>query len=67
MTIYSRRPRCGPSTPTTGAAVSLDNMPRNVALGPTTLRIDSYEWGVTYAGMLRATDVSQATCASALT
>jgi rhamnogalacturonyl hydrolase YesR len=31
-------------------------MPMNVALGPTTLRIDSYEWGVTYAGMLQATD-----------
>ncbi len=39
----------------TGAAVSLSNMPRNVALGRTTLRIDSYEWGVTYAGMLQAT------------
>ncbi len=45
-----------PVNATTGAAVSLDNMPKNVALGPTTLRIDSYEWGVTYAGMLQATD-----------
>ena len=45
-----------PVDATTGAAVSLDNMPKNVALGPTTLRIDSYEWGVTYAGMLQATD-----------
>src|SRR5262245_40691596 len=42
----------------TGAAVSLNNMPRNVALGRTTLRIDSYEWGVTYSGMLRATQVT---------
>ncbi len=45
-----------PVDATTGTAVSLDNMPRNVALGPTTLRIDSYEWGVTYAGMFQATD-----------
>ena len=45
-----------PVDATTGAAVSLDNMPKNVALGPTTLHIDSYEWGVTYAGMLQATD-----------
>jgi rhamnogalacturonyl hydrolase YesR len=44
-----------PVDATTGAAVSLNNMPRNVALGPTTLRVDSYEWGVTYAGMLQAT------------
>jgi len=44
-----------PVDATTGEAVSLDNMPQNVALGPTTLRIDSYEWGVTYAGMLQAT------------
>jgi unsaturated rhamnogalacturonyl hydrolase len=39
----------------TGAAVSLNNMPRHVALARTTFRIDSYEWGVTYAGMLQAT------------
>ena len=44
-----------PVDATTGAAVSLDSMPRNVALARTTLRIDSYEWGVTYAGMLLAT------------
>ena len=44
-----------PVDATTGAKVSLDNMPKNVALGQTTLRIDSYEWGVTYAGMLQAT------------
>ena len=45
-----------PVDATTGAAVSLDNMPKNVALGPTTLHIDGYEWGVTYAGMFQATD-----------
>ena len=39
----------------TGAAVSLDNMPRNVALARTAMRIDTYESGVTYAGMLHAT------------
>ena len=44
-----------PVDATTGEAVSLDNMPQNVALGPTTLHIDGYEWGVTYAGMLQAT------------
>ncbi len=42
----------------TGAAISLNSMPRNVALARTTLRIDSYEWGVTYAGMLQATSVT---------
>jgi rhamnogalacturonyl hydrolase YesR len=42
----------------TGAAVSLDNMPRNVALARTTMPIATYEWGVTYAGMLRATSVT---------
>ena len=42
----------------TGAAVSLGNMPRNVALGRTDMRITTYEWGVTYAGMLRATSVT---------
>jgi unsaturated rhamnogalacturonyl hydrolase len=45
-----------PANGDTGEPVSLNNMPRNVALGQTTLRIDSYEWGVTYAGMLQATD-----------
>ncbi len=40
----------------TGAAVSLDNMPRNVALGRTTMRITTYESGVTYAGLLLAND-----------
>ena len=44
-----------PVDATTGAAVSLDSMPQNVALARTTFRIDGYEWGVTYAGMLLAT------------
>src|SRR5690349_13083439 len=44
-----------PANGDTGEPVSLDNMPQNVALGQTTFRIDSYEWGVTYAGMLQAT------------
>ena len=35
----------------TGAAVTLDNMPRNVALARTTLRTNTYESGVVYAGM----------------
>jgi len=39
----------------TGAAVSLANMPMNVALDRTTLRINTYESGVTYAGLLLAT------------
>ena len=38
----------------TGAAVSLDNLPRNVALDRTLLRINTYESGVTYAGLLLA-------------
>ena len=38
----------------TGAAISLDNMPRNVALAKTTLPIVTYESGVMYSGMLRA-------------
>jgi rhamnogalacturonyl hydrolase YesR len=42
----------------TGAAVSLDNMPRNVAFGRTDIRITTYEAGVIYAGMLRATTVT---------
>lgn len=43
----------------TGAAVSLDNMPRNVALGSTSMRLDTYESGVTYSGMLRATEATR--------
>jgi len=42
----------------TGAAVSLNSMPKNVALGRTTMHIETYEWGVTYAGMLFATQVT---------
>jgi unsaturated rhamnogalacturonyl hydrolase len=42
----------------TGAAVSLDNMPKNVALARTDMHIDTYEWGVTYSGMLRATQAT---------
>jgi unsaturated rhamnogalacturonyl hydrolase len=43
-----------PINGSTGAAVSLDSMPRNVALGSTTLPLITYESGVTYQGMLRA-------------
>jgi unsaturated rhamnogalacturonyl hydrolase len=42
----------------TGAAVTLDTMPKNVALAKTVMHIDTYEWGVTYSGMLRATEVT---------
>ena len=42
----------------TGAAVSLNNMPKNVALGHTDMQIATYEWGVTYAGMMRATQIT---------
>jgi rhamnogalacturonyl hydrolase YesR len=38
----------------TGAAVSLNNMPQNVALARTTMTIQTYESGVMYSGMLRA-------------
>jgi len=38
----------------TGAAVSLIDMPMNVALARTPLRINTYESGVTYAGLLLA-------------
>ena len=43
-----------PVDASTGAAVSLDSMPRNVGLGPTTLSLIQYEAGVTYHGMWRA-------------
>jgi rhamnogalacturonyl hydrolase YesR len=33
-------------------------MPGNVALARTDMRIDTYEWGVTYAGMLRAAEMT---------
>ncbi|HWH47956.1 MAG TPA: glycoside hydrolase family 88 protein [Burkholderiales bacterium] len=39
----------------TGEAISLDNMPQNVALAPTTIQLMTYEWGMAYQGMLRAT------------
>jgi rhamnogalacturonyl hydrolase YesR len=39
----------------TGAAVSLLDMPRNVALEGTAVRINTYESGLTYAGLLLAT------------
>jgi rhamnogalacturonyl hydrolase YesR len=39
----------------TGAAVSLLDMPRNVALERTAVRINTYESGLTYAGLLLAT------------
>lgn len=42
----------------TGAAVSLDDMPDNVALAGTPMRIDTYEWGVAYGGMLRAAEIT---------
>jgi unsaturated rhamnogalacturonyl hydrolase len=38
----------------TGAPASLGSMPQNVAFARTTIPIVSYEWGVTYTGMLRA-------------
>ena len=42
----------------TGAAVTLDTMPQNVALASTVMHINTYEWGVTYAGMLQATQIT---------
>ncbi len=42
----------------TGAAASLDALPDNVALARTDMHIDTYEWGVTYTGMLRATEAT---------
>jgi unsaturated rhamnogalacturonyl hydrolase len=38
----------------TGAAATLDNMPRNVALARTPVRVNTYESGVTYSGLLLA-------------
>ena len=54
LTVTPLRPVNGD----TGAAVSLDNMPKNVALASTVMHINRYESGVTYAGMLRATQVT---------
>jgi unsaturated rhamnogalacturonyl hydrolase len=42
----------------TGAAVALDKLPAHVALARTDLLIATYEWGVTYAGMLRAAEIT---------
>lgn len=42
----------------TGAPVTLDTLPRNVALAPTDMKLTTYEWGVTYNGMLLATQVT---------
>lgn len=42
----------------TGEAVSLDKLPEHVALARTDLLIATYEWGVTYAGMLRTAEVT---------
>ena len=54
LTVTPLRPVNGD----TGAAVSLENMPKNVALASTVMYINRYESGVTYAGMLRATQVT---------
>ena len=35
----------------------LDKLPAHISLARTDLQIQSYEWGVTYAGMLRAAEV----------
>lgn len=37
---------------TGGAVPDLDQLPANVALARTDLQINTYEWGVTYAGMM---------------
>ncbi len=42
----------------TGAPASLDKLPKHAALARTDLLIVTYEWGVTYAGMLRASEVT---------
>jgi unsaturated rhamnogalacturonyl hydrolase len=42
----------------TGQAATLDRLPENVALARTDFLILTYEWGVTYAGMLRAAEVT---------
>ena len=42
----------------TGAAATLDKLPAHVALARTDLLIATYEWGVTYAGMLRAAEIT---------
>lgn len=42
----------------TGEAASLDKLPEHVALARTDFLIATYEWGVTYAGMLRAAEIT---------
>lgn len=42
----------------TGAPASMDKLPEHAALARTDLLIVTYEWGVTYAGMLRASEVT---------
>jgi rhamnogalacturonyl hydrolase YesR len=42
----------------TGEAASLDKLPDRVALARTDLLIATYEWGVTYAGLLRVAEVT---------
>ncbi len=42
----------------TGEAAALDKLPEHVALARTDFLIATYEWGVTYAGMLRAAEVT---------
>lgn len=44
--------------PESGNAVDPANLPKQVAFARTDLLIASYEWGVTYAGMLRTAEVS---------
>jgi unsaturated rhamnogalacturonyl hydrolase len=41
-----------------GAAADLARLPQNVALARTDFQILTYEWGVTYAGMLRSAEVT---------
>lgn len=42
----------------TGAAATLGKLPPHVALARTDFLIATYEWGVTYAGMLRTAEVT---------
>jgi len=42
----------------TGGAAALERLPDHVALARTDFLIATYEWGVTYAGMLRAAEVT---------
>ncbi len=42
----------------TGAPATMDKLPKSVGLARTDLLILTYEWGVTYAGMLRLSEVT---------